>query len=357
MRITLSLGLVLSLLALMVGCGREEGLVGPLGQDVNPASPPHKTVELPAGSVDGLAAAIAAAGRGGTVIVKSGSHTENATVVIDGPVSIVGEGGAVMYLSGGGQVGIPTPVDPGLHVVGATNVAIRTVEFRPLAAPGGTAILIQDAPRTEVVGNKFYEFQYTVLIEKSDHVAVELNLIESSLAWTTGEIPDAYGIVVINGEYARISGNSVSDALFGIWACDLKGTASENIMNENFIGFILCRVPEGSFILPDGTITGAENSATAWQVHNNVAKNSFDAGYLVIDGANRNHLSNTGAFGNGTYDIELVGDSFRFGFLTPTSRDNVVTVGSYKSLKVKDCGLNNILIAPNPADINIDPCF
>ena len=42
------------------------------------------TVALPAGSIDGLAAAIASAGPGGTVILKSGLHTESGTVTVAG---------------------------------------------------------------------------------------------------------------------------------------------------------------------------------------------------------------------------------------------------------------------------------
>jgi hypothetical protein len=41
-------------------------------------------VALPAGSIDGLAAAIASAGPGGTVILKSGLHTESGTVTVAG---------------------------------------------------------------------------------------------------------------------------------------------------------------------------------------------------------------------------------------------------------------------------------
>lgn len=56
-------------------------------------------VTLPAGSVDALAAAIAAAGNNGTVIVESGMHVESAQVVINSRVSIVGEPGAVLQVA------------------------------------------------------------------------------------------------------------------------------------------------------------------------------------------------------------------------------------------------------------------
>ncbi|MEZ4991255.1 MAG: hypothetical protein R2824_12615 [Saprospiraceae bacterium] len=43
---------------------------------------PADAVELPAGSTDGLTAAIAEAGPGGTVLVKAGEHFESGTVLI-----------------------------------------------------------------------------------------------------------------------------------------------------------------------------------------------------------------------------------------------------------------------------------
>ena len=51
---------------------------------------------LPAGSVDQLAAAIAEAGPGGEVVLAAGIHKISGTVIVDIPVSIVGEDGAIL---------------------------------------------------------------------------------------------------------------------------------------------------------------------------------------------------------------------------------------------------------------------
>ena len=77
---------------------------------------------------------------------------------------------------------------------------------------------------------------------------------------------------------------------------------------------------------------------------------------LVSDGANDNYLANNAAFGNAVYDIELAGDSLRFGFFTPTSFGNVVAVGRNSSAKVKDCGEANIVNGVT-VDNDADPCF
>jgi hypothetical protein len=76
----------------------------------------------------------------------------------------------------------------------------------------------------------------------------------------------------------------------------------------------------------------------------------------VIDGANRNTLSNNAASSNSAYNIELAGDSLRFGFLTPMSFENTLHVGGDRGLVIKDCGQNNrILGNATLVDTSADP--
>ena len=56
----------------------------------------RKVVDLPAGSVNGLQAAIEEAGPNGIVNVKSGLHIEDVTVNVNFTVQIIGEEGAVI---------------------------------------------------------------------------------------------------------------------------------------------------------------------------------------------------------------------------------------------------------------------
>jgi len=339
--------------AVALGSCGEDPLTGPDQGALDASSSSPKAVHLPAGSMDGLAAAIAAAGPGGEVVLDAGSHTESGTVLVPHTVTLRGQGSAVLTVDTA-----PGPVvDPALHVLNADRVEIWNLQIHPAGAVGGTAILLEGADHAIVSGNRIYDHQISVLVEKSNHVEIALNLIEASPAWQTGEVGECHGVVVMNGRFADVHGNNISQALFGAWLCDGKGKAWENVLSGNFIGLILCKVPEASVVLPSGEATGSQFPATAWQVHNNVAKNNFDDGYLVIDGANRNHMANNGAFGNGSYDLELTGDTYRFGFLTPAARNNVVTVGEYKSLRVKDCGIDNRLIAPDPVDTIVDPCY
>ena len=78
---------------------------------------------------------------------------------------------------------------------------------------------------------------------------------------------------------------------------------------------------------------------------------------MVVDGSKDNTLRNNAASGN-VYDIELNGDSFLFGFFTPTSRNSTVQTGHYPDLVIKDCAPGTrILGNAVTVDTTLDPCF
>jgi len=344
---------VLSLaLGVLVGCS-DTG-VDPAHDRPGAAPSGRATVVVPAGSVDALADAIALAGPDGTVTLASGLHIESGSVLIPYPIRLLGEAGAVLESDTQPDLSI---LDPALHVKDADGVVIEGVEIRPAGAIGGTAVLIENARSTEIRGCVMVDHQYPVMIEEGDRTVLEGNQIMASTAWQTGEIEQSLGVTVINGDRISIVGNDVSGGLFGIWACDTKGKLLNNTCHDNLIGIILCKVPEGSFELPGGALAGAEESANKWMVKGNDASNNLDTGYLVIDGAYDNRLiKNTGS-GNAAYDMELAGDSVRFGFLTPTSVGNVVVATQTPGLVIKDCGEDNQVVGGSQVDVEDDPCF
>lgn len=323
----------------------------------DPAVSNRGTVTVPAGSVDALAAAIALAGPGGTVVLASGQHTESGTVTIGHKINLQGNSGAILTVNTApGPTGYE--IEPALHVLKAAGTTITGIDLRtPGAATGGTGILIERSDRVSVENCSIDNHQFSILVEKSNNCNLRENTITSTTAWQTGGVPEAHGIVVINGENAKISGNDVSNAFFGIWACDKNGHYTHNNTHHNYIGLILCKVPADALTLPDGTTTGAHLSATNCKVLDSNSHDNLDAGYLVIDGARANVLLSNNAGNNGTYDIELVGDSYRFGFFTPTSKNNLVKCGPYNGLSVKDCGMGNVVIGGVQVDTNLDPCF
>jgi hypothetical protein len=96
------------------------------------------TIVVPAGSVDALEAAVAAAGTGGVVIVKPGLHSESETVTVSHRVSIVGLPGAAVQVDTQPSTETQGVLEPALYVVGAPGTWISGLEITPTGALGGT---------------------------------------------------------------------------------------------------------------------------------------------------------------------------------------------------------------------------
>jgi len=302
-------------------------------------------VVVPAGSVDALAAAIAEAGPAGKVVLAAGLHRISSTVTIDIPVSIVGEDGALLESS---NLTDDEGVKAALHILGADrarieNLVIQTPADANVAANAG--IVIENAADVQLVDNQITGHLNGVLVEYGDRTLLKGNRIK-----TTKD-----GIVVINGSDVSIQDNWLSCARFGIWVGGERGDASGNTLQGNYIGLLLCS-PRNLIISGETRIT--ETPATGWMIYqNNAVGNAW--GYLAFDGAHDNLLmNNAGAF-NSSYDIELGGESERFGIVTPTSSNNTVIQGlKYKGLKVKVCGVDNQAQGHiNLVDNAADPCF
>lgn len=317
----------------------------------------YKTVTIPAGSNDALQTAIDAVGEKGTVRLAAGMHTESGTVMITHPVRILGEPGAVVRFDSDAFVNVGE-IQAGFYIKDTYRVLIDNLEIRPVGSIGGTALLIQDSYRPRIQNCKFYDFEFTILIEEGNDTRLYDNFVSATPEWMSNFF-EVFAITNINGDRVRIEGNTITNAFFGVWACDKNGRFNNNELYNNYIGLILCNVPPNNFPLPDGTPAGSLTPAESWRVKGNNSHDNFDAGYLVIDGANHNRLTNNAATNNGTYDIDLVGDSYRFGFFTPTSYDNVVITNQYPDIIIKDCGIDNLIKdnLGNLVDNNADPCF
>jgi hypothetical protein len=344
-------------LAALVGC--SDSTLDPAPSPSAPSIPNDADragyVVVPDGSVDALADAIAEVGPWGTVVLATGTHTENETVLIEHPVTLKGHDGAVLVTA---SIGSPElQLDPAIHVRGTSRVTVTGVRFESGTPIGNTAVLLEDSDASVLRDCKFDGFQQSIFLQQADRTVLIGNTINASTEWQTGEIPSSYGIVVANGDQVWVVGNEVSGALFGIWACDERGRLLRNDAHDNLIGIILCKVPDDGFALPDGTRFGSEFSGNHWFVRGNDASSNLDTGYLVIDGANNNILlKNTGS-GNGAYDMELTADTERFGFLTPASFDNLVVATLTPELRIKDCGDNNRVFGGTQIDIDEDPCY
>ncbi len=323
--------------------------------------------EVPAGSEDALQTAIDNTCEHGVVYLKSGSHTELSTVSINKSIKIIGEDGATLSLNSGtiqfpeDPVNYALTMDPGIYIKDAPSTLIQNVTIIPSNGNengnGSTAILINNSPHSAVMQSQITDFQFGVVIVNSDQITAMFNTIETAKEeWYNELILDAYGIMVVSGKSIYISQNDFSDAVMGVWASDQWGTISNNAFHDSFIGMLLCLVPP-YVIMPDGAVEGAPTPAEGWKVRNNDASDNLTVGYLVIDGAIKNTLTNNTASNNGTYDIELAGDSYRFGYLTPRSIKNSVVVGSANGIIIKDCGEGNEVSGnATMVDTSVDAC-
>lgn len=343
--------LTLALAALLIPFACQKDTSAPQNTNTDIPVEDRNATIIPAGSFNQLANALQ---NSGTVILEAGIHTETNPVVISGYHQIIGRPGAVLQISSTPWTGVESSLSVALHFNNAGGSSISGVKIESSTPIGGAAVLIQNSQKVSVQRCEITGFQYGILVEKSTLSNLFQNKIAISTAWQTGAIPEAHGIVIVNGTGAMLEKNEISGAFFGIWACDKNGVCRKNKLHDNYIGLILCKVPANGLILPDGSFTGAQFSCEKWVVRNNDATNNLDAGYLVIDGANHNLVENNEAANNGTYDYELVGDSYRFGFLTPFSHDNTVKVGAGDT--VKNCGQNNTVTGGIVIDTAVDPC-
>lgn len=314
-----------------------------------------RIVFLPAGSVDALQDALDSVGHHGAVILQSGTHTESLGITINESVAIVGQPGAVLMVTSDADPA-DTVMDAALHVLDTKKVTIWGLEIRPTGDVGGVAILVEDSKKVLIGFNRILDHQNAVMLHHGDHSTIWGNHVVVTGLWQTGVLAEADGIICVNGKHVKILANDVSNGFFGVFTSDRHGQLIGNHLHHNFIGLIFCKVPVG-VQLPGGEIVGSDESATQWTATLNDASDNANAGMLVIDGAQRNVLTANAASGNGTYGIELVGESTRFGFCTPTSFENTVrSVGPFGDVVIKDCGEDNVVIGGDQVDTSLDPC-
>ena len=157
------------------------------------------TVTLAAGSTDGLADAIDAAGQGGTVIVESGLHEESAAVTVDIPVNIIGEPGAIVRvkteLAGGFG-------EAALLIQGADHTLVEGISLEGASDEGNVAIRIVDSHHVTVRNNVITDHLFGVAVESGDFAEISGNEMIG--------LPDTeffkIGIVNSNGTHTRIIG-------------------------------------------------------------------------------------------------------------------------------------------------------
>lgn len=318
----------------------------------------RKVVDLPAGSVNGLQAAIDEAGPNGIVNIKSGLHTEDATVNVNFTVRIIGEEGAVIESNYPGMNTFPIVVNPVIRIENGNFVHVRNIQFVPgtESGEGNVGILVYNADYAYIKDNDFQGYQMAVIVDDSDFAFVQDNTANGLSSEGYNQF-NCIGIFNVGDTYARTKNNHMTDFGTGYFASGSNGIYYGNTADGGGAGIIYC-TGIGFASLPDGTPISASESATNWVGIFNLAKNT-DFGHLIIDGSNNCKIISNYAENCSVYDVEFVGPTQRFGTPEPlpTTFENLFIDGPSTDIEVKDCGLDNIIIGGQLVDIVEDPCF
>lgn len=290
------------------------------------------------------------------ILFKAGVHQINGTILIEKPVQIVGEEGAIIKsdTEAGGNI------HPLFHIKGARNVSIRGLRLEASRTVAGTAVYIENSPDVRIDHNTITDFQFGVIIDGGDRAKINGNVMDLSLAWQSDEnYYPVWGIAVVNGQNALLFGNEIDNAEIGIWVSDTEGLSLRNGTNGGLSGSLLCRIIEGFAPSPTGDWLVANQTATNWifientAYDNNASPFGVGWGFLLMDGPNHNCLVNNEGSNNTTYDIEIAGETERFSFPAASSDNNVIY--ALDGMIVKDCGQDNTVVG---GDVDIvNDCF
>lgn len=326
-------------------------------------------IVIPAGSVDALAKAIENSEVGGTIRLAAGMHTESGTVTITKQICLVGDDGAVLIVDTKPTVTPGEPLDPAIYIYQAPGACVDNIELRPVDPKGGSGVIIEQSDNTSVRNSKIFQHQYGVVLEASHHVRIENNTIECP-GWATSGLPLEVCVMIINGQYANILGNDLSNGFFGAWICDENGTFNNNVVTDNYIGVIPCAVPDSSQVMPRSNVAYTMTPGKNWTIKGNTCKNNERIGILLYDEASlctveNNDCNNNGNNINGYIDIEIgqawAANDPASGLQTPfalkAAYNNTVNVGPFPNVRVLDCGNDNVVTGGIQLSKDMHACF
>ncbi len=317
----------------------------------------RKVVDLPAGSVNGLQAAIDEAGPNGIVNVKSGLHVEEVTVNVNFTVRIIGEEGAVIESNYPGMLERPIEVNPVIRIENGNFVHVSNIQFVPgtESGEGNVGILVYNADYAYIKDNDFQGYQMAVIVDDSDFAFIQDNTA-NGLSSKGYAFPFSIGITNLGDAHARTKNNHMTDFGSGYFASGNNGIYSGNNAEGGQFGFFFCT--GGGLVLPDGTPISASEAANNWVSIFNLAKNT-GIGHFIIDGVNNCKIISNYAENCALYDVEFVGPTLRFGTPEPlpTTFENLFIDGPSTDIEVKDCGVDNVIIGGQLVDIAADPCL
>ncbi|HSJ25312.1 MAG TPA: nitrous oxide reductase family maturation protein NosD [Longimicrobiales bacterium] len=170
-----------------------------------------------------LAVAVAAAGTGDTLRLAGGVH-RSGTVVIDRPVTLLGEPGAVLENSGGAGL---------LHIT-ADGVTVRGLTLRGTPSShvrDHAAVLVEGANGCVIEGNAFVDNFFGIYLARSSGCRLEGNTLTAS---GDRESSAGNGIHLWNATDVIVTGNRVRGHRDGIYLEHVQGASlSRNVSEDN----------------------------------------------------------------------------------------------------------------------------
>lgn len=312
---------------------------------------------ISAGSVDKIQEAINHVTDGGMVVLNAGTHYNSGTIHIhDKRVRLIGLGTTKLIVDTEATTS-KGYVQSAIHMKDADKSSVINIDIKPKGDIGGTGIFIQNSDKALVYHSSIEDHEFGIMVDQSDKTRIYHNRIIGHPRWIASNLAlEVYGIMIVNGKKASIVGNTLRNTVFGSWLCDEDGRYFSNTSEGNFIGSILCNIPQ-YIPLKNGDIIGSDKPATNWVSMGNKSRNNFYTGYSITDGSNGNYLARNASSGNAAYDFEVMGDTNFFGFFTPTAKNNQIVLG--KNQTIKDCAENTKIYNSNRGtiiDTTVDPC-
>jgi len=163
-------------------------------------------VVSPSGAVRTLTEALRLTATGGRIVVKAGVYREP-TIVVDRPVTITGEPGAVLDGNGSHQIMTVTADDVTIRGLELRNVATSYVEDR-------AAIKVQDASNCVIENNRIENTFFGIYLARVDRCRVAHNRLHARAG---RESASGNGIHLWTSTHVTIEGNEITGHRDGIY--------------------------------------------------------------------------------------------------------------------------------------------
>ncbi|HEY6088628.1 MAG TPA: nitrous oxide reductase family maturation protein NosD [Gemmatimonadaceae bacterium] len=168
----------------------------------------QRTIDVsPRGPVRSIVAAIKAAPRHGTIVVRPGTYREGTTIVVDKPLEIIGEGWPVLDGQNARQI----------MTVTADSVTVRGLHFEHVGTSfveDWAALRLSNVTACRIDGNRFDDAFFGIYLSRVTSCEIRGNILHSGRG---REMTSGNGIHLWNSNQITIADNRISGHRDGIY--------------------------------------------------------------------------------------------------------------------------------------------